>query len=142
MTHALFCVMSMLRSDLQNHSASCHTFGIVGKLSMRRDALTWFEFGLRLFQAMMWEVIDHYSQWKLNKIESCIGIWVVFLVLLESPRWVRFNRVYFTIFRAKVWKVLMFLVKFVAKNSNKLQKLGLEEKNQLNPSVFTLGPKA
>jgi hypothetical protein len=36
----------------------------------------------------------------------------------------------------------MFLVKFVAKNSNKLQKLGLEEKNQLNPSVFTLGPKA
>jgi len=32
----------------------------------------------------------------------------VFLVLLESPQQVRFNRVYFTIFRAKVWKILIF----------------------------------
>ncbi len=31
-----------------------------------------------------------------------------FLVLLESPWWVRLNRVYFTIFRAKVWKILIF----------------------------------
>jgi len=31
-----------------------------------------------------------------------------FLVLLKSPWWARFNRVYFTIFRAKVWKILIF----------------------------------
>jgi hypothetical protein len=51
-----------------------------------------------------------------------------FLVLLESPWQVRFIRVYFTMFRANVWKILNFLVDFVAENSNKLQKLGLEGK--------------
>jgi hypothetical protein len=29
-------------------------------------------------------------------------------VLVESPRWARFNRVYFTIFLANVWKILIF----------------------------------
>jgi hypothetical protein len=29
-------------------------------------------------------------------------------MLLESLRQVRFNRVYFTIFRAKVWKIMIF----------------------------------
>jgi hypothetical protein len=29
-------------------------------------------------------------------------------VLLESPQQVRLNRAYFTIFRAKVWKILIF----------------------------------
>ncbi len=32
----------------------------------------------------------------------------VFLMLLESPPHLRFNRVYFIIFRAKVWKILIF----------------------------------
>jgi len=56
-------------------------------------------------------------------------------VLLESPRRVRFNRVYFTIFRAKVWKILNFELILFAGNSNKLpKKLGLEGKNQFqNP---------
>jgi len=50
-------------------------------------------------------------------------------VLLESPQRVRFNRVYFKIFRPKVWKILIFLVNFVVENSNiELQKLGLEGK--------------
>jgi hypothetical protein len=31
-----------------------------------------------------------------------------FLVLLKSPWWARFNRVNFTIFRAKMWKILIF----------------------------------
>jgi hypothetical protein len=61
-----------------------------------------------------------------------------FLVLLESPWQVRFNRLYFTIFRAKVWKIFKFFfifvgVDFVAGNSNKLQKLGLEGKISLSP---------
>ncbi len=46
-------------------------------------------------------------------------------MLLERPQRVRFNRVYFTIFRAKD---IDFLMDFVAENSNKLQKLGLEGK--------------
>jgi hypothetical protein len=32
----------------------------------------------------------------------------VFLVLLENLWWVKFNKVYFTIFKAKVWKILVF----------------------------------
>jgi hypothetical protein len=63
---------------------------------------------LRLFGASVWKkkllIIEPFSQQKLNKIktEKCIGIWGAFLVLLESPWQVRFNRLYFTIFRAKV----------------------------------------
>jgi hypothetical protein len=49
-------------------------------------------------------------------------------MLLESSPSIRVNRFYFTISRAKVWKILIFLVNFVAENSNKLQKLGLEGK--------------
>jgi hypothetical protein len=30
------------------------------------------------------------------------------LIMLESPQRFRFNRVYFTVFRAKVWKTLIF----------------------------------
>ncbi len=37
-------------------------------------------------------------------------------------------KVYFTNFRAKVWKILTFGVNFVAGNSKKLQKLGLKGK--------------
>jgi endo-alpha-1,4-polygalactosaminidase (GH114 family) len=33
---------------------------------------------------------------------------VFLLVLLENPQWVRFNGVYFTIFIAQVWKILIF----------------------------------
>jgi hypothetical protein len=32
----------------------------------------------------------------------------LFLMLLEGPHQVKFNQVYFTIFRAKVWKILIF----------------------------------
>ncbi len=61
-----------------------------------------------------------------------------FLVLLECPSCVRFNWVYFTVFRAKVWKVLIFEWIFVAENSKKLQKLGLKGKISWVLNVFTL----
>jgi hypothetical protein len=69
--------------------------------------------GLRLFGPMVWKllIIDPFSQRKLNKIEikNFIGFSGHGLVLLESPWQVRFNRVfYFTIFRAKEWKILIF----------------------------------
>jgi hypothetical protein len=41
-----------------------------------------------------------------------------------------------------VWKIFYFLVDFVARNSNNLQKLGLERKINLALNVFTLGPTA
>jgi hypothetical protein len=46
-----------------------------------------------------------------------------------KPGQVRFNKVYFTIFRAKVFKILIFeWILSAGKKKNKLQKLGLEEK--------------
>ncbi len=54
------------------------------------------------------------SYWLLNqsstklKVKTLLEFGGAFLVLLESPWWVRFSGVYFTIFRAKVWKILIF----------------------------------
>jgi hypothetical protein len=70
--------------------------------------------GLRLFGATMWKllIIESFSQWKLNKIETgktVLEFWGYSWCCWKGPwRWVRFNRVYFTIFRAKVWKILIF----------------------------------
>jgi hypothetical protein len=41
----------------------------------------------------------------------------------------RLSGVYFTIFRAKVWKIMSFLVNFVAENSKKIVKFGFGRKN-------------
>jgi hypothetical protein len=61
---------------------------------------------------------------------------------LKSPQQVRFNKFYFILFRAKLWKRLNFEWIFVAGNSNKLQKLiGSERKNQLALNPFTLGAR-
>jgi hypothetical protein len=57
----------------------------------------------------------------------------VYLVLLESNCWIRFNEIYFIIFILEVWKILNFVVE----NSNKLQQIGFRRENELN--VFTLG---
>jgi hypothetical protein len=66
--------------------------------------------GLRLFGPMVWKllIIDPTSQRKLNKIENFYRVFKAFLVLLESPLQVRFNRVCFMIFRPMVWKILIF----------------------------------
>ncbi len=45
---------------------------------------------------------------------------------LESPWQVRFNRVYFTIFRAKLWKGLIFEWIFLLEIQTNCRKLGLE----------------
>jgi hypothetical protein len=53
-----------------------------------------------------YRLLNHFFQWQLNQIKTgkCNGI----LGVLESPWWVRINGVFFTIFRAKVWKILIF----------------------------------
>jgi hypothetical protein len=61
--------------------------------------------------------------------ENCIGIGGAFLVLLENPWQVRFKRVYFTIFRANVWKILILEWVLLLEIQKKLRKnLGLEGK--------------
>jgi hypothetical protein len=60
----------------------------------------------------------------------------MYLMLLESSHWLRFNEVYFIIFRLKVRKMLNFLWILVLKIQTNYQKRFRRE-NELN--VFTLG---
>ncbi len=103
------------------------------------------QLSVTMFGATVWKllIIEPFSQWKLNKSKTekkCFEVLGVFLVLLENPRWVRFYRFYFTIFRAKGVEGISFSVNFVAENSNKLQKLGLERQISWALNVFTPGP--
>jgi hypothetical protein len=61
----------------------------------------------------------------------------VLLVLLESPQQVRFYEVYFTIFKAKVWKILIFEWILLLKIQTNC-KLSLEGKFNRAFNVFTL----
>jgi hypothetical protein len=104
---------------------------------MGKDAPTWFE--------TLWsygvKIIDYWSIFSMKFKSNGIGILGVISVFLESPWWVKFNRVYFINFGAKVWKILVFEWIFVVEISNKLQKiLGLEGKLSWALNVFTLGP--
>jgi len=56
--------------------------------------------GLQLFVAIVWKLLIIEPFLNENQI-NC-------LVLLESLQGVRFNKFYFTIFRAKVWKIMIF----------------------------------
>ncbi len=84
--------------------------------------------GLRLFGATVWTIIEPLSQWKLNKIENWKVYWNlgVFLVLSESLWDFIFNRVYFTIFRAKVWKIFIFEWILLLKIQTNRKNLSLE----------------
>jgi hypothetical protein len=69
---SLFCFISCCFVfsgwDLPNHWVWCCALDIFGKLLMSRVVLI----GLRLFGAMVWKllIIESFSQWKLNKIET------------------------------------------------------------------------
>ncbi len=96
-----FVLFYFVSWDLPNHPASCRALGIFGKLLMKRGAS-------KLFGATVWKllIIEPLSQWKLNKIktENSTGIWgCSWNSIRESG-----NRVYFTIFRATVLKILTF----------------------------------
>ncbi len=56
----------------------------------------------------------------------------VFLVILESPWQVQFNKVYFTIFRAIVWKILIFEWILLLKIQKTYTKFGFGRKNRLS----------
>jgi hypothetical protein len=77
--------------------------------------------------------LNHFLNEKLNKIETenCIGIWEHFSWCCCKALWrVKFNRVYFTIFRAKVWKVLSF--EWLCWKFNQIAKIGFGMKEQLS----------
>ncbi len=69
----MFCFV-LSSWDLLNHSTSCHSLGIFRKLWW--VGVHWL--GLRPFGAIVWKLllIEPFSQWKLNRIETenCIGI--------------------------------------------------------------------
>jgi len=96
------------------------------------------QLGLRLFVAVVWKllIIESFSQCELNfwKLKTILEFGVL-LVLLESPRQVRFNRVYFIIFRTMVWKIMIFEWVLLVENSNKLQKIGFGMKKSVEPSM-------
>jgi hypothetical protein len=120
------------------------------KLSMSKGALTWFE-----------------TLWSYN-VEA-IDYWIIFSMKTKSNRnwktvlefsgrswccwkapwrWVRFNRVYFIIFKAKVWKILIFewilLLKIQTNCKNWVWKEKSVESSMCSHlgrfNVFTLGP--
>jgi hypothetical protein len=71
---------------------------------MSKGELTWVE-------TMVWKlsIIEPFSQWKLNKIQNKTVLeFGSVLGVVERNQQVRFNRLYFTIFRAKAWKRLIF----------------------------------
>ncbi len=154
------CFVLFVSWDLPSHDVSCDahyifetffdveisqatTLHMVLIVSLKHFQWWWLwvhQLGLRLFGVYVWKllIIEPFSQWKL-----CIGIWRCSWCCWESPHFnkVRFNKFYFTIFKAKVPTVFDFWVDFVVENSNKLQKLGCEkEKVSWDLNVFTLGP--
>jgi hypothetical protein len=59
-------------------------------------------------------------------------------VLSESPGRVRFNRVYFSIFRAKVWKILIFEWNSLLEIQKHCKNWVWKGKFSLDLNVFTL----
>jgi hypothetical protein len=97
----LFCLVFFCHGEIyQTTMFHPHPFVIFGKLLTRRG----------LFGPIVWKllIIEPYSQWKPNKIETkkCIGIWQHSLCHWKALSWIKFNRVYFTIFTTE--KILIF----------------------------------
>jgi len=112
----LFCfVLFVTPRDLSNHGCfMLCTLGIFRKLSMTsRCALTWFE--------TVWsygaEAIDYWTIFSIkikskskskSKLQTVLEFEGVLYIVGKLWEGVRFIKVYFTISRAKVWKILIF----------------------------------
>jgi hypothetical protein len=101
------------------------------------------QLGLRLFRTMVQNllIIEQIFQWKLNEIKTkhCIQIWLhswCSWKTLGDPNLIEF----ISQFSKLRCENIDFWMHFVAENSNKLQKLGLEVKISWTFNVFTLGP--
>ncbi len=115
----MFCLSHW---DFLNHGGSCYALDNFGKLLMSSGALTWLEtvwrYGVEAidYWTIFSMIIKSNQNWKLYwNLE-------VFLVLLESPWQVRFNRVCFTISRAKVWNISKFWARFCCQKFKQIAK--------------------
>ncbi len=112
------------------------TFHVVLLVSLERSwwvGMPWL--GLKLFGAMVWKLFiiePFFNEMKLNKKWNMYWNLEIFLVLLESFQSVRFNRIYFTNFKAKVWKYWFFDY-ICCWKFKQITKFGFEKKNQLSP---------
>ncbi len=136
----LFCFVLLCHVQI-SQTMMLHAGLLVSSESSQWIVVHWL--GLKLFGAMVWKllIIEPFSQWKLNKFETkkCIGIWGGGFGVLESPWWVAFNGVSFTIFRAKVWHIV-FLNGFCCWKFKKIAKIGFWKKNQLSPECVHTCP--
>jgi hypothetical protein len=92
---------------------------------------------LRLFGATVWKllIIEHFFQWKLNKIEieNCIEIWgCSSSCVVGEPQRVRFNRVFISQFSELRCERYWFLSEFCCWKLKGIAKIGLGRKTQLS----------
>jgi len=119
-----------------NQIASSNVLNIFESLTMNRGALTW----VHNFWSYDAKVIDYWTILLVKLIKSWKKLYLnpkVYLVLLESSCWVKFNEVYFIIFILKVWKILNLEWIFLVKLQTNYKKIGFRRENEL--SVFPLG---
>jgi hypothetical protein len=113
--------------SLPNCSASCYALGIFKKLSMSR--VHWL--GLKLFGVIVWKlfIIESFFQWKLitSKLKIVLEIGGIPGVGGKCLA----NQIYFTILRAKVWKMLIFNG-FCCYEFKQIAKIEFGKKIQLN----------
>jgi hypothetical protein len=107
----LFCfVLFVTPRDLSNHGTSCCALLVSSESSQWLVGVHWL--GLRLFGATVQKllIIEPFFQSKSNQNQNYKLYWNlrVFFISLESSEGIRFIKVYFTISRAKVWKILIF----------------------------------
>jgi hypothetical protein len=98
--------------------------GIFRKLCIRRGAPIWFE-TVWSYTCGSYGLLNHFVD------ENYIVIWGCSWCCWKGPRWVRFSRVYFTVFRElRCGKYLIFEWILLLEIQNNLPKLGLEQTKQ------------
>jgi hypothetical protein len=132
------CFVLFCHAEISQTTTSWHTLGTFGKFSMSRGALNLVWDCLELWCESYWLLLHFLNENEIKSKLKTLLEFGVFLVLLESPWWFRFNKVYFTIFRAKVWKIFMFWVNFAAENPNKLQKNWVWKEKSVEPPMCSL----
>jgi hypothetical protein len=125
------CFVLFVNWDLPSHNVSCDAHYIFETL-----------FDVAISQATTLHVVlivvssKHFWWWlwvhQLGLRLFGVIVWMLLIIepFFSTKTKVRFNKFYFTIFKAKVWNVFNFWVDFVVGNSNKLQKLGCEKEKK------------
>jgi hypothetical protein len=109
---------------------------------MSRGAPIWFEtvwnYGVEAIN--YWIIFSNENLIK-SKLKKLLEM-ETFMVLLQSPRWVKFNKKKFTIFRAKVWNILILEWILLLEIQTNCKNWVWKGKITWALIVFTLGPMA